>query len=822
MLPFALLLACKPPELPPPSNQLPADRLAQQSGGGVIHLALLADDAKIELPETNRPEGGPPPGSVVLDVGWRRSGSNSYERVSPEGLDKHKEYRKGPLGVHLLVGDEELKYGRDWSIYKGKLRVEGDDPSESEQSIIYLSEELGQHQARLDVATSGLSPQEYVQGQMEERHRDTTTTRTGLLLPAPGSFEVQVTLPQAAELHMGLALASPGGGSSSDGAVARLLVNGKTHQEWKLRSSEISEKVIDLSAFEGQSVTLTLESEVQGSGDWDYVFFGSPMVFGAPVDSPRRVVVIGIDTLRYAVLTQQGYPLDTTASLDGFAESSLIFEKAWAPAPRTRPSFRSSTTGRYPIEAVDADSFGSVFQKQGFVTAGITANVHVVPRFDFNQGYDNWIYENAADADVQLERAKEFVEDNAGHDQLLFLHLMDPHNFYRAPGRYEDMYVTAERGEMTEFLNRWQILGNSSKFTDENREWLKQRYDGEVRFMADQLSEWLTWLLQQPGETLVVIHSDHGEEFWEHGSYEHNHTLYEEVVHANLWIRPPGGWAGGPHRINEPVSLIDIAPTLYDMLGVPEDEWPVVDGTSLRPMLDTSQSEQLAPLQEQLKARPLHIGYPMYTTELWGVIFGDHKYILSTWDGQQELYDLGQDPGELQDISEESDLSPYWAALAQSTGFQTGPGIRLRIETPDKGFVAVFDQPVQVVVMDPEAQQSRRANVEWGEVPAGVIADVGVVDLAPDGLSFRFTPGKTGRGTLMIAAAPDTRGRILVGEEESPLSVDGVTRVGKVRVRAQLGTVILVTDSISERVKVSAGRASDMEDELRALGYIQD
>jgi hypothetical protein len=183
---------------------------------------------------------------------------------------------------------------------------------------------------------------------------------------------------------------------------------------------------------------------------------------------------------------------------------------------------------------------------------------------------------------------------------------------------------------------------------------------------------------------------------------------------------------------------------------------------------------------------------------------------------------LAEDPAESQDLSEERDLSPYWAAMTQSTGFVTGLGIRIRVESPDRGFVAAFDHPVQVVVMDPEAQESRRANVEWGEVPSGVAADVGLVDMAPDGQSFRFTPGTTGRGTLMVSAPAETQGRIIVGEQELPLSLEGTTRVGKVRLRAERGTVILVTDSISQRSQVRAGRASDMEDELRALGYIQD
>lgn len=822
MLPFALFMACSSPELPVPSAQLSAERLSQDSGGGVIHLALLANQAAISLPETNRPADLPPPGMVALNTGWRRSGSDGYTRVSPEPFDPSSDYKRQPLGVRLMDGERELRFGRDWSIHKGKLRVQGDDPSELEQPILYVSEEMREVQGRLDVSSAGLPAAEFVQAQVSLQDDKLTQTYNGLLLPAPSTYEVELTLPDQAALEFGVGLASPGGRMESDGAGVTVSVNGEVVAEWNLHDTDMAQRRVDLSAYGGQTVRLAIRSTVQGSSDWDYVFLASPMVVGAPAENPRRVVVIGVDTLRFAEMTQHGFELDTSVALDGFAESSLIFEKAWAPAPRTRPSFRSSTTGRYPIAAMEADSFGSVFQAQGFVTAGITANVHLVPRFDFNQGYDSWTFENSVDADVQLERATEFVEGNAGRDQLLFLHLMDPHNFYVAPGRYQNMYVTADAGEMSAYKNRWLILANDSQYTEENRLWLKQRYDGEVRYMADQLAAWLGWLLQQPGETLVVLHSDHGEEFWEHGSYEHNHSLYEEVVHANLWIRPPDGWGGGPHRITEPVSLIDIAPTLYDMLGVPEEDWPEVDGLSLRPMLDASQSEGLEALRSELVQRPLHLGYPMYTEELWGVVFNDHKYILRTWDGHEELYDLGADPGETKDLADTSDLSLYWEKLTQSTGFSTGTGIRMRVEMAGDGFVAAFDQSVQVEVMEPEAQQSRRANVEWGEVPSGLPADVGVVDVAPDGRSFRFTPGNTGRGTLMIAASPETTGRIIVGDQEAPLSMEGSTRVAKVRVRAERGTVILVSDSIDRRARRSAARDGAMEDELRALGYIQD
>lgn len=817
-----LIPACTPTaEIPPAQSTQPSGGL-EVGSDNTVHVSALSP-VELQLPESVLPEGSPPPGAVVLDVGWRRAGSGAWKHSSPVPFKAGKKYRSAPAGVSLVQGDRILEYGREWSLEDGQIHLQTEqDPSEQDTPVTFISLELRDSQARLDPASSGLEPQDYLHHQHTVKQGKKTETRSGMLLPAPARFTVELEVPEGARLDTAVALIDPEGGARSDGATLHILIDEQEVASAKATDADFDDLSVDLSAYAGKSVRLTFESAPGKSAEWDTLFIAEPLLTGTPKGPVRRVVVIGIDTLRYDVMSQHGNDKDVSVALQPIADSSLVFDMAYAPAPRTRPSFRSSTTGRYPVQAIDAQTFGETLRDAGFVTGGVTANVHLVPRFGFNDGYDSWVFENSVDADVQLDRATRFIEANPDRDSLLFLHLMDAHNFYRAPGRYKNMYVESDAGPLEAEMNRWKILGMGSKLTDENKLWLEERYWGEVRYLSDQLAAWLGWLLSLEGETLVVIHSDHGEEFWEHGSYEHNHTLYDEVTQANLWIRPPGGWGGGPHRVSEPVSLIDIAPTLYDMVGIPQQDWPELDGTSLRPYLDASQSAELPALQQALDSRPLQLGHLMYDQELWGVVFGGKKYILRTWDGRQELYDLTQDPDEQQDLASVSSTVELQAKMAEATGFPVGEGLRVHLDRVAEPLIFLFDQPVDAQVMDPEAASKRRANIEWGDMPAVWKHEIGSIDMAPNRESFTFNPGESPRGTLLLTLPQDGSAEVMVGEERVKLVPGVPVSVGRSKLRVERGVVILVQDRVEDHVETTTSRDADMEAELQALGYIEN
>jgi hypothetical protein len=138
---------------------------------------------------------------------------------------------------------------------------------------------------------------------------------------------------------------------------------------------------------------------------------------------------------------------------------------------------------------------------------------------------------------------------------------------------------------------------------------------------------------------VVILLSDHGEELWDHGGFEHGHTLYEELLRVPLIVRAPGVSAA---RIDAPVSLLDVAPTILELVGAPPV--PAADGRSLVPLLrgDSGAAASFA-------ARDLAFGRPLYGPEAWGVLHGAEKWTVR--EGDEDLFDLAADPGERRDLA---------------------------------------------------------------------------------------------------------------------------------------------------------------------------
>ena len=839
-----LLFACSnSPELPQASSEMPTSTLAQAQAAPAFRLTAKTSEMALNLSSTNLPEGGLNGSRLVLDSKWRgdsKGKPNAWRHDSPVKLGR-KRYAAAPEGLSLEHEGNALSFGKRgasskaprWSISEDGVWVYSKkSPSTWAQKPVLVSQREEALQKRLNHHSSGLSAQEHVLYELTLG----AVTRSGLLLSAPGSMSLETTLPNAAmlSLHSAIVPRTVRGSQKSDGAAFIVEVNGQEIARADVANDTSFEKhSVDLSEFGGQTVTLTLRSEVTGKAEFDHVFLGSPKILGKPEAAPRRVIFIGLDTLRYASMSQHGYSRDTTTPLDPFASSTVIFENAYTPAPRTRPSFRSALTGRQPLPAMEATGIGERFHQLGFHTAGVTANVHLVPRFGFNKGFDYWHYENGANADVQISRAKEWLSSTANEDSFLFLHFMDPHTFYRAPGLFANRYVETSPGPLDADMNRWRVaqLDKSVSLNEDNKAWLQARYDGEVRYLAEEMAAFLSWTLALPGQTLILMHSDHGEEFWEHGGYEHNHTLYQELVHAVLWIRPPGGWADGPHRVSEPTALVDIVPTLIDLFQMDTTGTTSTDGISLAPFLDAGRQTDLEPLKTKLEARALPIGHLMYDKERWATVQGGHKYILETVSGQEELYDIANDPREQRQLTplySEDQLDGWRAALQTATGWPVGPGWRVHIKRTKEPFTLRFEEPVDALILDPEAGRTRRANLEWGERSATTPEDVGQLQRSEDGKAITFTPGpKARKGILAIRFSDSGASGVLstLKSEEIVPAQGGRITVGELDLDIKPGTVILPQDSV--RIRMAAQEAPETEasdaalEALQALGYVE-
>lgn len=366
--------------------------------------------------------------------------------------------------------------------------------------------------------------------------------------------------------------------------------------------------------------------------------------FEAIPDPPKNVVFILIDTLREDHLGYAGYERDTSPNIDAIAAESAVFRNAYATSPqtpRTVPPILFSRyasrirwympTANFPRARPENLSVYEVLAEAGWQNMAMTSHFYFDPRRGLTEGFDPWDNEGAkelkeANTDIATPRVWDKVEprieqlgqarrDDGDEAQpfSLLIHFFDPHARYNRHDEFD-----FGRGET-------------------NHERLINAYDSEIAH-ADHYVGKIVEKLKEEGlydEVILVITSDHGEEFNEHDYYFHGHTLYNTAIQVPKIVRVPGWY---PVEIEEPVSVIDIGPTLLDLLGlsVPAD----FEG---RPLTDALLG------RANLERRPIFSELLPYTAldeHQRAVVYGDMKLIVDFNLGLEEFYDLGDDPME--------------------------------------------------------------------------------------------------------------------------------------------------------------------------------
>jgi arylsulfatase A-like enzyme len=376
---------------------------------------------------------------------------------------------------------------------------------------------------------------------------------------------------------------------------------------------------------------------------------------GAP-DAPRHLVLISLDTLRADHLGLYGYARPTSPELDRWAEQAFVFERAVAPANATIAShhalFQSRFAGAALADRDGAATLAELLREHGFRTVAWTGGGTMSREAGFARGFELWDegHEGLASS---LPRALRFLDEAARSDgrSYLFLHGFDVHLPYDPPepfaARFTEGYPGQIRGPDTLPLMRSirRIFEQAHRAAPPqldaaDRAQVAALYDGEVA-NTDLLLARLLRRLDAPDlrdDTLVVILSDHGEEFWEHGSVLHAHTLYQELLHVPLLLRVPGRDADA-RRIEQRVSLLDVLPTLLELLDVPAPS--SLAGRSLVPLLSG----------EPLPPQPAFAEGFAFDAKLQAVLDGDWKLIRDLGTGRLALYDLATDPAEQTDLS---------------------------------------------------------------------------------------------------------------------------------------------------------------------------
>lgn len=379
------------------------------------------------------------------------------------------------------------------------------------------------------------------------------------------------------------------------------------------------------------------------------ILLGSARIFPASASRPRRVLVwISQDTVRADHLGMYGYQRATSPALDGRSAEWVVFEDAVATASWTLPALVSQFTGRYPSRhaavlddrARDADQ-ASIFQvlaAHGFAVLGVTANRFVSGEFQTADGFDVLSFTTQDAAEVNRLALRD-LENWSGGDLALFVHYMDAHFPYEAPAPYRGMFAGSYRGDV-DGRNFIGLAPNRARPEDVAH--VQALYDAELAYTDKQIHA-LLGALGQRGllEGAVIVYSaDHGEGFLEHGKWRHARTVYQELLHVPLAISVPGI---RPRRVPEPVSMVDLAPTLLDVLGIPAPA--SMEGRSLKPLLAGGRAAE----------RPIYAETEETTdraTHKLALRSGSLKYILTSPRAEgasaarEELFDLRTDPGE--------------------------------------------------------------------------------------------------------------------------------------------------------------------------------
>jgi len=367
-------------------------------------------------------------------------------------------------------------------------------------------------------------------------------------------------------------------------------------------------------------------------------------------EEPLRpnVVLISLDTLRPDHLGCYGYGRGTSPELDRFASQGILFLDARSQAPWTLPSHMSLFTSMLPshnrVEDInerlseDIPTLAQILRARGYNTAALVNNGQMRAHWGFDRGFGLWreyeVDTPAGNCENITAQALQWLRSRPKEPFFLFLHYYDPHDPYEPPPPYLERFGSTVSGlDARQILWTHRYPGRDIRDQQLLRE-IIGAYDGEIAWLDHELGKLLAAL---PENTLTVIFSDHGEAFEEHGWTTHGASLYEEEVRVLLLIRPPGG-CRRPLRCDEPVMLLDVAPTILSMCGIKPPEH--FEGQDLSVLLHGGALPRRPILSETkrlLEGRVLKM-----------CILPPYKLIYSLLDGAVELYRL---PDEHTDLS---------------------------------------------------------------------------------------------------------------------------------------------------------------------------
>jgi len=433
---------------------------------------------------------------------------------------------------------------------------------------------------------------------------------------------------------------------------------------------------VDLSPYENliSRISFVFVSESLVVDSSTKLFLKKPRIFEAmeepspdlgksepSLEEPFNILIYLVDALRPDHLPFFGYEKNTAPHMTEFSRDCVLFKNAYAQSSWTRPSVGALFTGLYPFQhqavtlksglAADFQTLAELMNKADFHTIGISSNAGIKEFFNFNQGFSYFKYHSNLDGGLaEMLNTYAFSQLEAEPSSFfMYIHTMEPHRPYKIKEEFypEDtgkpnVVVVERKGE-----ERYRVDLNETV----------SLYDATIA-QNDKAFGDLMEKLKSLGlydKTLVILMSDHGEEFFEHGGFAHGQTLYQEQVKHLFIVKLPNQLNGG-RNIGDNVQEIDIFPTLLDFAGQSIPAY--LSGKSLKRLLLSPDSIDSPVHHEIFLETGPQLNKKAIVDGKWKLIHTGTKWTNDM--REYELYALESDPGEQTDLFGRNPIVAYY------------------------------------------------------------------------------------------------------------------------------------------------------------------
>jgi arylsulfatase A-like enzyme len=571
---------------------------------------------------------------------------------------------EGGREVKIKIGDEEYQQPlgppRVYKVYRFEVHIDS-APRGSRPLAVMPTDGLFDLTA---ISFIELTPRKlgFIQAAGRQFVGKQDEYRNTLYVHSPSSVTFELPIPKDGRLHFGVGIADKRGP-----VTFRVFADatGKELYTKRVEDAGVWEDAeADLSAYANRKIKLVFQTDSDKPGAVG--FWANPLVITKARKSRPNILLYMIDTLRADHSNLYGYARDTTPFLKKLGDKGLVFDDCHAQATWTKPSVASLLTSIYSFTHGMVNDYDTIPQgattlaeqlrAAGYVTAGVVSNPFAGKASGLQRGFDYMMEypvvhryrTDAADRGTDSAALNKVVmpwlERHKDEPFFLYAHTTDPHAPYRPPAGFEEKF--ANPAETAEFNRDYARLRDKRQYgggTVVSRAGCARdgidpdrfigraidRYDGEI-LHNDHSLELLAGKLKELGildNTLIVVVSDHGEEFWEHGWTAHGHSVYQELTHCVFLMWNPK-LLPVARRIAEPAQLVDVMPTVLDLLGIQPQG--IMEGQSLGPLAKGQPFQRKGPVMSSRfahpKARPTGF-VPENRTDSFAILTSDWKLI---------------------------------------------------------------------------------------------------------------------------------------------------------------------------------------------------